>query len=205
MRLFALAFVLCILLQEPAQASEPAPQYSADQLAQDFAAPTAPAADGCAVSNDDCEPQSRDFSLVRPGNRPPAPVAPTQANVHRAHHTMAQTAPAHGRNLLITFANDSTTLTPQAKANARVFAQVVNSPSFLEARFAIDGHTNAVGSREHNLELSRARAESLVNFLVEQGVERSRLDVMGYGFDRPADAAHPAAASNRRVEARRLN
>jgi outer membrane protein OmpA-like peptidoglycan-associated protein len=91
-----------------------------------------------------------------------------------------------------------------AAVNARVFAQAANSPELQSARFAIDGYTNAVGGRDYNLALSKSRESSLVEYLVSQGVDKSRMEVNGYGFDRPLNAANPRASENRRVEARRL-
>ena len=88
---------------------------------------------------------------------------------------------------------------------ARVFAEALNSSKLQGLRFAIDGHTNAVGGRDYNLKLSHDRAQAVVDFLTSHGVDASRLEVNGYGFDRPVDPANPKAAINRRVEARRLN
>jgi outer membrane protein OmpA-like peptidoglycan-associated protein len=209
MRVLCSALALCSLLQVPARAVEPAPQYSAEQLASDLSDPASHAADDCAAGGlaaspeAGCAPRTRGFSLARPGRGTSTPGSSTQSSAGaRGRSTATYT---HGRNLLITFANDSTSLTKQAQANAQVFAQVANSAPFQGVRFEIDGHTNAVGGREYNLKLSRARAEALVDFLAAQGVDRSRFEVNGYGFDHPSDAGHPAAAGNRRVEARRLN
>ena len=69
-------------------------------------------------------------------------------------------------------------------------------------RVRVQGHTDSRGSRDHNLDLSNRRALSVVNYLVEHGVARERLDAVGYGPDRPVveNARTPAQhAENRRV------
>jgi OOP family OmpA-OmpF porin len=68
----------------------------------------------------------------------------------------------------------------------------------------IEGHTDNVGTAEHNMDLSQRRAESVVNYLVEKfGIERSRLSAKGYAFTRPvADNSTDAGKQkNRRIEA----
>ena len=227
MRIFTTAFVLGVFASFSIAAAEPAPQYSAEQLEKDFAkpAPTAPGAcesQGMVTGPDGtCQPKlgkRRGFSLATPDAAPAAaptaspgpalapgrPTAGKAARHARPAMMAAAPAPVAGRDLLITFANGSAALTDQAKVNAKVFATALNSPALQGVRFAIDGHTDAVGGRDYNLKLSRDRAQALVDFLAAQGVDRARFDVTGYGFDKPADPAHPKAAANRRVEARRL-
>ena len=68
----------------------------------------------------------------------------------------------------------------------------------------IEGHTDNVGTYNHNMDLSQRRAESVVNHLVEKfGIDRSRLSAKGYGFTRPiADNSTDAGRQkNRRMEA----
>ncbi len=68
----------------------------------------------------------------------------------------------------------------------------------------IEGHTDNVGSYNHNMDLSQRRAEAVVNYLVEQyGIERSRLSAKGYGFTRPIadNATDEGKQKNRRIEA----
>jgi OOP family OmpA-OmpF porin len=68
----------------------------------------------------------------------------------------------------------------------------------------IEGHTDNVGSPEHNLDLSQKRAESVVNYLVEHfGIERSRLSPKGYGSTRPVadNSTDEGKQKNRRMEA----
>ncbi|MBP1772228.1 MAG: OmpA family protein, partial [Holophagaceae bacterium] len=68
----------------------------------------------------------------------------------------------------------------------------------------IEGHTDNVGTEEHNLALSKQRAESVVTYLVDTGhVDRSRLSAVGYGFARPIgdNATEEGKRQNRRINA----
>jgi OOP family OmpA-OmpF porin len=68
----------------------------------------------------------------------------------------------------------------------------------------IEGHTDNVGATEHNMDLSKRRAESVVNYLVEKfGIDRSRLSAKGYGPNRPIadNATDVGRQQNRRIEA----
>jgi OmpA-OmpF porin, OOP family len=68
----------------------------------------------------------------------------------------------------------------------------------------IEGHTDEVGSDEHNMQLSQRRAESVVKYLVEKfGIDPSRLSAKGYGKTKPvADNTTDAGKQkNRRIEA----
>jgi OOP family OmpA-OmpF porin len=63
----------------------------------------------------------------------------------------------------------------------------------------IEGHTDNVGTPEHNRELSQRRAASVVNYLVDSyQINPSRLTAVGYGDARPV-------ADNRTEEGKRLN
>lgn len=66
----------------------------------------------------------------------------------------------------------------------------------------ISGHTDNVGSRKVNIELSQERAESVVNYLVSKGIKQERLIAKGYAFDKPIDTNETSAGrqNNRRVE-----
>ena len=72
----------------------------------------------------------------------------------------------------------------------------------LIKRIRIEGHTDDRGKREYNIELSDRRAKSVKRFLVEYGVDASRLDAQGYGPLRPVASNKTATgrADNRRVE-----
>jgi len=65
----------------------------------------------------------------------------------------------------------------------------------------VSGHTDSVGKDEANLKLSQARAEAVMKYLVNQGVDPSRLIARGYGETKPIDTNDTAEgrAKNRRV------
>jgi outer membrane protein OmpA-like peptidoglycan-associated protein len=70
------------------------------------------------------------------------------------------------------------------------------------ARVAVDGHTDDRGTVASNMDLSRARAVSVMRWLTEKGVDARRLEARGFGPKRPvADNKTDAGrAKNRRVE-----
>ena len=68
----------------------------------------------------------------------------------------------------------------------------------------IEGHTDNVGNPEYNLDLSKRRAQSVVDYLVDNyGIERSRLEARGFGMARPiaANSTDEGRQANRRIEA----
>ena len=71
-------------------------------------------------------------------------------------------------------------------------------------KIEISGHTDNVGSAEHNHELSRNRAKAVYDYLVQQQIAPARLSYEGYGFDKPIDdnSTEPGRANNRRTEFR---
>jgi outer membrane protein OmpA-like peptidoglycan-associated protein len=105
-----------------------------------------------------------------------------------------------GLDMLVNFKLGSAQLTSQAQAEARAFAQAMSAPQMAGMRFTIEGHTDASGSRDKNMALSQARAQSVVDYLVGQGVDAGRLTARGYGPDKPVQGKRPSSPINRRVE-----
>lgn len=66
----------------------------------------------------------------------------------------------------------------------------------------IQGHTDNTGTRDHNIQLSDARASSVKAWLVAAGIDSARLVPKGYGPDRPVAPNVTAAnrTKNRRVQ-----
>lgn len=71
-----------------------------------------------------------------------------------------------------------------------------------EARATIEGHTDSNASPAYNQTLSENRARAVFNYLVNKGVDASRLSCSGYGLTRPVDtnATAEGRQRNRRVE-----
>lgn len=106
-----------------------------------------------------------------------------------------------GFNLRLTFDKDSSDLTGEAKTNLDVFATALKTPSLSVATFSIEGYTDASGSDSHNKSLSDRRAEAVVAYLSQQGVDASKLKAVGYGEAKPV-GSDPYDPANRRVETR---
>jgi len=99
------------------------------------------------------------------------------------------------------FAVDRANILPEsAPLLMEVAAALEAHPELV--RIEVQGHTDDRASDEHNRVLSRRRAESICEWLVGRGIDRSRLVARGYGRTRPlVDNATPAGrAMNRRVE-----
>ena len=152
---------------------------------------------------------TRGFSLgTPPSTRRPARRPGTTTQRRGAQGvTPRRPAAASGQrvNLSLAFETGSARLTAAATAQARVFASALLLPQLADMRFRIEGHTDAVGSRARNIELSQRRAQSVADFLVAMGVPRGRLEVRGFGPDRPLPGTSGASAQNRRVEAVRVS
>jgi OmpA-OmpF porin, OOP family len=69
-------------------------------------------------------------------------------------------------------------------------------------RWQVIGHTDAIGSDSYNMNLSRERAQAVVNYLISQGVNSSQLEVVPMGESQPiaTNDTQEGRAMNRRVE-----
>lgn len=106
--------------------------------------------------------------------------------------------------LAINFASNSTQLTAEAKRAIDSIAEGIKLAGF-ERKVIVEGHTNATGSKAHNLKLSRLRAEAVKSYLVaNHAIPESALDASGLGSAKPLPGLHPNSANNRRVQFRAL-
>ena len=108
-------------------------------------------------------------------------------------------------SLLIQFDFNSAKVKPESQQALSNLAQALQSKELLESRFAVEGHTDAKGRADYNLKLSQPRADAVRAFLTSNGVQDSRLAVVGKGATELANAADPQAAENRRVRIVNLN
>jgi OOP family OmpA-OmpF porin len=74
-------------------------------------------------------------------------------------------------------------------------------------KFEIVGHTDNLGSRAYNLELSAERAASVKSYLAAKGIDPGAISADGAGPDRPvaSNATAEGRARNRRIEFRVIN
>ncbi|OGT96813.1 MAG: hypothetical protein A2X80_09950 [Geobacteraceae bacterium GWB2_52_12] len=85
--------------------------------------------------------------------------------------------------LKIQFDSNSTEIRPQYHSEIATIGEYMKKYPTITA--LVEGHTDNIGGKEANLRISRQRAESVVDFLVNtSGIERSRLTAVGYGESR---------------------
>lgn len=104
----------------------------------------------------------------------------------------------------INFQTGSHTLTTASADQIRNVAEVLKA--FATVRLKIGGYTDNVGDPAKNLDLSTARANTVMYALVEQGISPSRLSAEGYGEQNPVadNATAEGRARNRRIAFRVL-
>lgn len=101
----------------------------------------------------------------------------------------------------IFFAVDEPTLAPSEYATLElVRAYLVDHPDVTRVR--IEGHTDGRGEADHNAELGADRAERVRGWLIERGVDASRLEAVSCADRVPAatNATEQGRQANRRVE-----
>ncbi len=111
-----------------------------------------------------------------------------------------------GEGIKITFSGgvlfdvDRADLRPEAQAELTKLANILNK--YEDTNVMVEGHTDATGTEEHNMQLSLRRSESVATFLAVQNVERGRLSAVGYGEIQPIASNDTAEGrqQNRRVE-----
>jgi len=100
----------------------------------------------------------------------------------------------------ITFATDSSEIVSNFYAPLNNLAS--SFKQFNQNTIEIVGFTDSTGSRQHNMDLSQRRAQSVATYLTAQGVDGTRLSTRGAGPDQPiaSNATADGRAQNRRVE-----
>jgi outer membrane protein OmpA-like peptidoglycan-associated protein len=96
----------------------------------------------------------------------------------------------------ILFDVNKAVLKPVSKENLDKLAEILNK--YEDTNILLEGHTDATGSDEYNMDLSEKRATSVGNHLAIQGVNPTRFTIMGYGESQPI-------ATNDTDEGRQLN
>lgn len=100
----------------------------------------------------------------------------------------------------ITFASASADIDPESLATLDALADVLRESA---AQVLIAGHTDTDGDPDDNLLLSQQRAEAVVDYLTEAGIDPARLTAQGFGGSFPVadNITKEGKAANRRIEA----
>lgn len=127
---------------------------------------------------------------------PPKPPVPVRKTILICEEEQKLRIPGK-----IYFTTDKDTLEPRSFAVLdAVVAYLQGHPEIQLMQ--VEGHTDARATPEYNMDLSNRRAQTVVTYLVQQGVSPERLESQGFGSTRPvADNATPEGMDeNRRVE-----
>ncbi len=100
----------------------------------------------------------------------------------------------------IFFSIGSAKLLAKSFKSLKEVVQIMNDN--LTYKINVDGHTSNTGGTELNQKLSESRANSVKQYLIDNGINENRITATGYGEDKPIADNKTAAgrAKNRRVE-----
>jgi peptidoglycan-associated lipoprotein len=103
-------------------------------------------------------------------------------------------------NATIYFEFDKSNLTSKSIQTLKSTVNALNDNSSIQITLA--GHADERGTREYNLALGQRRAETVSDYLVLNGISKSRITVKSYGEERPAVSGQnkKSYSKNRRVE-----
>ena len=141
------------------------------------------------------KPRSIEASVGEPGMKSPSPpprVAPTVTN------------PTYGPAVAfpISFAFDSAVLPAASLPQLDQIAGLLRQERALV--LGVEGHTDAAGTADYNLDLSRRRADAVAQYLEKRGVPAQQLVAIGKGKNEPL-VADPYDGKNRRVQFSRVS
>ncbi|EAI3822491.1 fibronectin-binding outer membrane protein CadF [Campylobacter coli] len=100
------------------------------------------------------------------------------------------------------FGFDKVDINPAFEEKIKEIAQILDENARYDT--ILEGHTDNIGSRAYNQKLSERRAESVAKELETFGVDKDRIQTVGYGQDKPRSSndTKEGRADNRRVDAK---
>jgi len=135
-------------------------------------------------------------SYGAPRQPPPPPLPPAPAPVAKKKIVL------RGVNFDFDKSNIRPDAAPILKKAIEILQGALEEDSHIS--LVVEGHTDGVGSDAYNQALSMRRARGARKFLVDNGLDGSRISVEGFGEKRPVATNDTAdgRAQNRRVELR---
>lgn len=173
--LWASVSLLVVSTAHAQSGAAPGPVLQGNQVTEDALV------DALAIEEPTATGATRGFRPAPPGQKP-KPYGPGKAN------------------LLVTFVTGSAELTAESQAILDTLAKAMQSDTLAGLSFRIEGHADARGDPQRNLELSLARAETVAQYLsARHGVLPERLKPIGKGSTEPMNTTRVDAPENRRV------
>src|SRR5580658_8516944 len=153
--------------------------------------------DGCPEDDADTDgiPDAKDACPKEPGQPDPDPKKNGCPKfIHLEGSSVRVLQQVH-------FQTASATILPDSFPMLGEIAALLKATPAIK-KMRIEGHTDNHGAADYNLDLSKRRAASVRQWLVEHGIDPGRLESQGYGITQPIETNDTDAgrAANRRVE-----
>jgi outer membrane protein OmpA-like peptidoglycan-associated protein/Tol biopolymer transport system component len=102
------------------------------------------------------------------------------------------------KNIFFDF--DKTDLKPESEVELQKLIEMLRKN--VKMKIEISGHTDNKGTADYNQKLSENRSKAVYNYLIEKGIDKTRLSYKGYGMIKPIDTndTEDGRANNRRTE-----
>ena len=129
------------------------------------------------------------------------PNTPAGTRVDGNGCPLGDTVTLHG----VTFETDSNRLRPDAQTILNDVYLIMDR--YPEMIVEVAGHTDSIGPDAYNQDLSQRRAQAVLDYLADKGVDANRMTAVGYGESEPVDSndSKEGRERNRRVELRIKN
>ncbi|BBO71587.1 hypothetical protein DSCA_55170 [Desulfosarcina alkanivorans] len=145
--------------------------------------------------------QPNQSTVVRSRKTPPdAPVSLDAAHVQDLFGQVVSNQPPPPVHFVLHFLSDSVQLLPASGRQLPGIVAAIHQRA--PTRISVVGHTDTMGDKAYNLDLSMRRAKAVKRLLVANGVDDTLIDVSSHGEENPLvkTADNVANAKNRRVE-----
>jgi outer membrane protein OmpA-like peptidoglycan-associated protein len=126
--------------------------------------------------------QHHHASTVRSTDDAPSPPSTLEeTEMKRIFGEALAAQPAAPARFILYFKEDSEELTPDAEVLLAEVFRTIRDRGAMDV--SVIGHTDTIGTREYNYQLSLRRARKVADLLAKQGVDRNILDIESHGED----------------------
>jgi len=126
--------------------------------------------------------QPRQASTVQSADDAPSPPSTLEeTEIKRIFGEALAAQPAAPARFILYFKDDSEELTPESELLLPEVFRTIRDRGALD--ISVIGHTDTIGTRDYNYQLSFRRARKVADLLVAQGVDRKILEIESHGED----------------------